>query len=409
MADAVADAGFRLDGRSSWLRLLITLIVASVGNAGMWAVIMILPAVQEAYDVSRADAALPYTLTMVGYALGNLLLGRYVDRFGVTAVLIAAAVAGAAGYVLATMTHSILMLSLCQLLIGLATASCFGPLLADISHWFLKRRGIAVAIAACGNYLAGAIWPFSLRGVLAGPGWEAVYLILAAVTLAVMIPGALMLRRRLPESAHAQADTLAQSNRARGGFSPTVLQALLIVAGIGCCMAMSMPQVHIVALCVDLGFGETVGAQMLSLMLVGGVCSRLVSGFLADRLGGVWTLLIGATLQCLALMLYLPTAGMAALYTVTLVFGLSQGGIVPSYAVIVREYMPAREAGARVGVVIFATIVGMAMGGWMAGWIFDRTGSYTLAFVNAIGWNTLTIAIMLLIVAGARKGRRMHA
>jgi Cyanate permease len=161
---------------------------------------------------------------------------------------------------------------------------------------------------------------------------------------------------------------------------------------------MSMPQVHIVALCVDLGYGPAVGAEMLSLMLMGGVASRIVSGLLADRIGGVWTLLIGSTLQMLALVLYLPTTALPSLYLVSLVFGLSQGGIVPSYAVIVREYLPAREAGAKVGLVIMATIVGMALGGWMSGWIFDLTGSYTWAFLNGIAFNALNIGIMLAIV-----------
>jgi MFS family permease len=161
---------------------------------------------------------------------------------------------------------------------------------------------------------------------------------------------------------------------------------------------MSMPQVHIVALCVDRGYGPAVGAEMLSIMLLGGVVSRLISGLVADQLGGVLTLLIGSALQMLALFLYLPAGGLVSLYMVSLVFGLAQGGIVPAYALIVREYMPAREAGARVGFVIMATILGMALGGWLSGWIHDVTGSYQLAFVNGIVWNAINLAIVLLIL-----------
>jgi MFS family permease len=160
--------------------------------------------------------------------------------------------------------------------------------------------------------------------------------------------------------------------------------------------------VHIVSYCVDLGYGPAVGAEMLSLMLLGGVGSRLISGLLADRLGGVKTLLIGSILQCIALFLYLPSDALISLYVVSLVFGLSQGGIVPSYAVIVREYMPAREAGARVGFVLMATIMGMAIGGWMSGWIYDLTGSYQLAFVNGIIWNGLNIGIMIWLLMRGR-------
>jgi len=265
-----------------------------------------------------------------------------------------------------------------------------------------------VATVACGNYVAGAVWPFVLRGVLDVQGWQSVYWVMAVLTVITMIPGAMALRQSLPEEAQQEADTQAAARRLSSGLSPRQLQVLLIIAGVACCTAMAMPQVHIVALCVDLGFGEVVGAEMLSLMLAGGVASRLASGYLADRIGGVWTGLLGSSLQGLSLFLFLPATGMASLYTVSLVFGLAQGGIVPSYAVIIREYLPAREAGARVGQVVFATIIGMAGGGWMAGWIFDQTGSYTLAFVNGIGWNVLNLAIIFLIIAGARRGGRQH-
>jgi MFS family permease len=289
-----------------------------------------------------------------------------------------------------------------QVLIGFATAASFGPLIADVSQWFLRRRGIAVALIASGNYLSGALWPLILADILAGPGWRTAYLVIAASALLVMLPLTYALRRPLPEEA-MQTSAAAAALRARtAGLSPNTLVWLLAVAGIGCCVAMSMPQVHIVAYCVDLGYGPAVGAEMLSLMLMGGVVSRLISGLLADRLGGVITLLIGSSLQMLALFLYLPTSGLAPLYIVSLIFGLSQGGIVPSYAIIVREYLPPKEAGARVGFVIMATIVGMALGGWMSGWIYDVTGSYRLAFVNGIVFNALNVAIMVVILLRSR-------
>lgn len=392
-----------LDSRQAWARMGVALAVGTIGNAGMWASIMVLPAVQFEFGVDRAAAALPYTLTMAGYAIGNLLLGRAVDRWGIAPTLLAAAAGLAAGYVAAGLAGSVPALALVQLAIGIFTAASFGPLIADVSHWFLRRRGIAVAIVASGNYLSGAVWPMLLAGVLAEDGWRAAYRVLAILTLAIMLPGALALRRQLPIEAarHAEADA---AQRARSvGLSPKALTLLLGLAGIGCCVAMSMPQVHIVAWCTDLGYGPAVGAQMLSLMLGAGVISRIVFGLLADRLGGVATLLLGAVLQCVALALYLPSGGLVSLYVVSLVFGLSQGGIVPSYALIVREYMPAREAGARVGFVIMATIVGMAAGGWMAGRIHDLTGSYELAILNGVGWNLLTIAVMALLLLRSRR------
>ena len=383
------------DSSYSWTRLVITLIIATVANVGMWAVIIVMPAVEVEFNAGRAEASMPYTLTMIGFALGNLLIGRLVDRFGVTVALIGAAMVSALAYLCAILSGSIFVLSLAHLLLGLGTAVGFGPLIADISHWFLRKRGIAVALVASGNYLSGAIWPTLLADILTADGWRHVYMILAIMTLAVVIPLSFLLRRRVPEDAHGKAQAAATLRARSTGFSPRTLQYLLGLAGIGCCVAMSMPQVHIVSYCVGLGYGPVVGAEMLSLMLLGGVVSRVLSGVLADKVGGVITLLVGSTLQCIALFLYLPYDGLVPLYVISLIFGLSQGGIVPSYALIVREYMPAKEAGARVGFVIMMTILGMALGGWMSGWIYDMTGSYQAAFLNGIVWNLMTWGIMV--------------
>jgi MFS family permease len=177
-----------------------------------------------------------------------------------------------------------------------------------------------------------------------------------------------------------------------------LLQLLLIIAGVSCCVAMSMPQVHIVAYCNDLGYGLARGAEMLSLMLALGIVSRLLSGLIADRIGGVNTLLLGSVLQGVALILYVPFDGLMSLYIVSGLFGLFQGGIVPSYALIVRQYFPPQEAGARVGMVLTATMIGMAFGGWLSGVIYDLTGSYRMAFLNGIAWNLLNVVIVLFLI-----------
>ncbi|MEC7259043.1 MAG: MFS transporter [Pseudomonadota bacterium] len=390
------------DSPYSWFRLLVTLAIGCVANVGMWAVVVIMPAVEAEFQAGRAEASLPYTLTMIGFALGNLFIGRIVDRFGATLALMAAAVLIAISYLLSTLAPNIVVLSLTQLAVGLGTGVGFGPLIADISHWFLKRRGIAVALVASGNYLSGAIWPTLLAGILAEAGWRQVYLTLALITVVTLIPLSLLLRRRVPDEAHGLAQAASDLRAKSAGMSPRALQYLLGIAGIGCCVAMSMPQVPIVAYCVGLGYGPAVGAEMLSRVLLGGVVSRVISGLVADRLGGVRTLLVGSILQCLALMFYLPWDGMASLYMISLMFGLAQGGIVPSYALVVREYMPAREAGARVGFVLMMTILGMALGGWMSGWIYDVTGSYHMAFLNGVLWNIVNIAIIGVLLLRSR-------
>ncbi|MCA0203419.1 MAG: MFS transporter [Proteobacteria bacterium] len=394
-----------LDSRYSWARLALSLSISTVGSVGMWSIIALMPAVQAEFGGGRGAASLPYTLTMTGYALGNLLWGRQLDRFGVTPMLMAAALLTALGYVLAALSPSIATLAGAQAVIGLGAAAFFAPLMADISLWFRRRRGIAVGIAASGNYLAGAIWPLALSGVLAESGWRGVCWLLALLVPLLIIPASLFLRRRLPaESLTAAAQATGRALR-EVPWSPRMMTWLLALAGVACCVAMSMPQVHIVAFCVDLGYGPAVGAEMLSVMLMGGVVSRLISGLVMDRLGGIPTLLIGSVGQMIGLILYLPFDGLASLYAVSLIFGLSQGGIVPAYAIIIREYLPAREAGARVGFVIMATILGMALGGWMSGWIYDASGSYQLAFLNGIAWNALNIGVMVTILLRSRPRR----
>jgi MFS family permease len=397
-----------LDSRYSWTRLALSLAIACIGNVGLWAIVVVIPAMQAEFGVARGAASLPYTTTMLGFALGNFVIGRVVDRFGITVALSGGALLIGVGFAGAALSPSILVLSVLQFVVGLGTAASFGPLIADVSLWFLKRRGIAVAIAASGNYLSGVIWPTALAGVIADSGWRGAYMILAAICVLSVLPLAQFLRRRVPLATAAHADSVSAARVRASGFRPNTLTMLLGLAGIGCCVAMSMPQVHIVAYCADLGYGPAVGAEMLSLMLLGGVVSRLISGLVADRLGGVATLLIGSTLQMLALFLYLPFDGLVPLYVVSLIFGLSQGGIVPSYAVIVRETMPAREAGARVGFVMMMTIMGMALGGWLSGAIYDASGSYMLAFINGIGWNLLNIALIGTLAFSLRGPRALR-
>ena len=360
----------------------------------MWGIVVIMPNLGDEFQVSRSVLSIPYTLTMLGFALGNVFLGRIVDRFGITRAIILASLLNAFGYVCACIFDSFLALAFFHLFIGLGTAVSFGPLLADISLWFRKYRGIAVAITASGNYVSGAIFPILLGGLISDYGWRISYFSLALSCIFIILPASFFLQRRLDKKYSDEQERQASIMSTSSRFKPLTLQIILSIAGICCCVAMSMPQIHLVTMCVDLGYGSQVGAEMLSLMLLGGVISRLVSGVLVDFIGGVRTLLLGSSLQCIGLILYYPTTEMNSLYLVSLIFGLSQGGIVPSYAIIVREYMPPQEAGARVGIVIMATVIGMAFGGWISGVIFDATNSYQLAILNGIIWNFVNILIV---------------
>ena len=388
-----------VESRYAWARLCAALALMTIGGSGMYAITVVLPRVQSDFGVSRSDASLPYTFTMIGFGLGGILMGRLSDRYGVMVPVIVGALGISAGFVAAGTASSPWQFNLAQgLLIGLlGTSATFAPLVADISLWFTRRRGIAVAICISGNYLAGAAWPPVMQHYIDSVGWRQTYIGIGVFCLAAMLPLALLaLRRRPPvlELPAAESATRVAGPADTLGLSPGALQALLCVAGVACCVAMSMPQVHIVAYCGDLGYGPARGAEMLSLMLGCGIASRLASGWISDHIGGLRTLLLGSTLQMIALVLFLPFKGLVSLYVVSALFGLFQGGIVPAYALIVREHFTPREAGARVGTVLMATLFGMALGGWMSGAIFDLTGSYRAAFVNGIAWNLVNIAIV---------------
>ena len=386
----------QVESPQAWLRLAVTLALSTIGGVGMWSVVVALPAVQAEFGVARGAASLPYTLTMVCFGLSGIALGRMSDRRGVMLPVAIGSVALALGYVAAASATSLWQYALAQgLLIGAGSAATFSPLLAHISLWFVRRRGIAVAIFASGNYLAGTLWPPIVEHFIQSAGWRHTYQGIAVFCLATMLPLTLLLRSKPPTHDGAPRAGSQRTGLPRSlDLSPGALQVLLVVAGLACCIAMSMPQVHLVAYCSDLGYGPARGAQMLSLMLGCGIVSRLAFGWICDRIGGLRTLLLGSMLQGIALVLFLPFDGLVSLYVVSALFGLFQGGIVPSYAIIVREYFDRAEAGARVSVVITATLFGMALGGWMSGAIYDLTGSYRAAFLNGIAWNLVNLSIV---------------
>ena len=445
-----ADSGY------AWFRLFVSLLLAAIGGCGMYVVVVVLPAVQADFGVARGEASIPYTMTMIGFGIGGILMGRLSDRFGIVWPVTIGGAAIAAGFLLASASNGIFGFGLAQaVLVGMfGSSAMFSPLVTDTSFWFQRRRGIAVAICASGNYVAGTFWPPLTQHLVDSIGWRQTYFGIGIFCLVTIVPLAQLLRTRatapllrrpsvparsaadvliaehgaassgervfVPEAAHGaraaggrqeNADRMQHRSQdgvpirdahasdvslslERLGISSRALLVLLSIAGVACCVAMAMPQVHIVAYCGDLGYGPARGAEMLALMLGFGIVSRLVSGVVCDRIGGLRTLLLGSALQGIALLLFLPFDSLASLYVISALFGLFQGGIVPSYAIIVREFFPASGAGVRVALVLTATLFGMALGGWLSGVLFDWTGSYDAAFVHGIAWNAVNLSIV---------------
>ena len=352
MNNVTQPAESQVESTYAWLRLWASLALMTIGGAGMYVIAVSLAPVQAEFGATRGGASFAYTLTLIGFGIGGIVMGKLADRFGVFVPVVIGAVGLGAGFVLAGTATSLTQFALAHgLLIGfLGCSATFAPLVADTALWFTRRRGIAVAICASGNYLAGAVWAPLLQYFFETSGWRATYIGTGIFCTASVLALSFALRRRPPALQTSATAGQARAMEAQPlGLSPNTLMTLLIVAGVACCVAMSMPQVHIVAYCGDLGYGPARGAEMLALMLGFGIVSRLVSGWVCDRIGGLRTLLLGSFLQGVALLLFLPFDSLVSLYVVSALFGLFQGGIVPSYAIIVREHFPAREAGARVG------------------------------------------------------------
>jgi MFS family permease len=406
-AQSLGTPSGKTESAYAWLRLLAAMLLGTIGGVGMWSFVVELPIVQADLGIARAEASLPYTIAMLGFAAGAVAFGRLVDRFGVIGPLVVSTLLLCLAYIASAFAADIWQLAIVHGAIGFGSSATFAPLIADISHWFARRRGLAVSICATGSYLAGTLWPPIVNQFVASDGWRQTQIGIGLFCLITMLPLITVLKPRIALSHMLAAHTDSRSVRRSLGLSAGTLQLLLLIAGLACCVAMSMPQVHIVAYCGDLGYGVGRGAEMLSIMLGFGIASRIGSGFVADRIGGLATMLLGSVLQTLALCLYLWSDGLTSLYVISAFFGLVQGGIIPMYAVIVRDFFPPQEAGTRVGLALMATIVGMALGGWLSGAIFDLTGSYAQAFANGIAWNLLNVGIVAFLMV-RRVGRQQQ-
>jgi MFS family permease len=390
------------------IRLFAAFSLMAIAGSTMYASIVALNDYAVEFDATRAVASAPYMAFMLGFGVGGLFMGRAADRFGVMVPNIVGAFCVPAGFIAAAYSSGIWQLCLATgVLMGMFGASAtFGPLVADISHWFTRRRGLALGIVISGSYMAGAVWPTIMQHFIDLHGWRDTFIRFGMFTACAMPPLIAVLYRKPPPITPTPSSKVTPDLTVRVrplDMSVNGVQSLICLAGMGCCIAMSMPQVHIVAYAIDLGFTPAHGAEMLSLMLTFGIVSRLTSGWISDRIGGFRTLILGSTLQMMVLPTFLLADTLSALYLASAAFGLSQGGIVPSYALISRAVFPATDAGWRISAALLSTLVGMAVGGWMAGALYDLTGSYTISFLNGVVFNVINLAIAVTLYRRARR------
>lgn len=379
-----------------WLVLVASTLMMATGFGGTYLVVVGLKPIAAEFGWPRSVPSLAYSLALLGAGLGGILMGLWSDRSGMgRPALLGAVMVGAGAIVAGNADGMVVLLAAHALAIGfLGNGTMFSPLLTNATRWFDRRRGIAVAIVASGQSLAGAVWPPLFRYTMDLHGWRATMIGYGILAICIMVPLSFVLRRRPPPpiagGGGGRADAPDQGRVL--DLPPNLVQAVLCVAIVGCCVAMAMPMVHVVAYCSDLGYAAARGAEMLSLLLACAFMSRIAFGMLADRIGGLNTILLGASFQAVALSMYVWTNGLFGLYVISALFGLGFGGIVPSYALAVRELFPVRQAGWRIGIVYFFGTVGMALGGFLGGFIFDLSGSYAFAFVTGVAFNIVNLA-----------------
>jgi MFS family permease len=379
-----------------WVVVVVSTLMIATAFGSSYLVTVALKPIAATFDVPRWMPSSAYGLALVGAGVGGIVMGLWSDRRGMLRPALLGSVMVGVAAMAASRSPDIYTLLGLHLLLGLlGNAATFSPMLANATRWFDRRRGFAVAIVGAGQSLAGAVWPPIFSWAITHYGWRDTMLAYGAFAMAVMLPMALVFRRP-PPVAKAGGTSTARDGAAGPvlGLPPNTVLAMVFFAIIGCCVAMAMPMVHIVAYCSDLGFDPARGAEMLSLLLACAFVSRLAFGWVADRIGGLKTILIGASLQAVVLAAYAWTDGLVALYVVSGLFGLVFGGIVPSYALVGRELFPASEAGWRIGVIFLGGTIGMGAGGILGGAIFDLAGSYETAFLTGVAFNLLNLALI---------------
>ncbi|MDP6706209.1 MAG: MFS transporter [Alphaproteobacteria bacterium] len=410
--ETAGGAGASIETAYGWLVVTASTLILSVTFGGTYLVVVGLKPIAADFGWPRSIPSLAYTVIYVGAGFGGILMGWWSDRRGMFGPAIIGAVAIALGSILTGYSTEMVGFLFAQgILVGLiGNGAMFAPLMSNATRWFDRRRGMAVAIVASGQPLAGALWPSIFRWSIDAYGWRMSMIGYGIVALVIVLPLSLALRRPRPGNTPGSMPSRGEMD-ADGrvlGLRANLVLAMLGVAIVGCCIAMSMPMVHIVAYCSDLGYSAARGAEMLSLLLACAFMSRLIFGWTADRIGGLKTILLSSGLQAMVLSFYTLFDGMLGLYLLSALFGLVFGGIVPSYSLVVRELFPENQAGWRTGVVYLFGTIGMGLGGWLGGLIFDLTGGYQLAFITGVASNVVNLVLIMTLVWRSQPGPRLR-
>jgi MFS family permease len=395
---SMSDRPPSVEGRSSWVAAGVTLAILTVSYGSPLLIVVGLKPIQEALGTDRSVIALAGSLVWVGTGLGGIPMGWLADRIGIRAVIGFGAVMISLGLAVSSIGGTIPLYLGHGLLLGLiGNGAIYAPLLIYVSRWFDRRRGAAIALISSGQYIAGVFWPSVFERGIATYGWQTMMLGYAVVVLVGILPW-LPLLHAVPKAVSAGPAISAGRDRAVLGLSPNVVQAVICVAGFCCCIPMAIPSSHLVAFCSDIGIGPVRGAAMLSVLLGCAFISRQFWGSLADRIGGLRTVMAGSACQAAAIGAFLLTQNETGLFVIAGAYGLGFSGIIPSYSVAIRDLFPSAEAAWRIPTMLFTSMTGMAVGSWLAGRIYDHYASYAPAFATGVAFNLLNLVLIGFLV-----------
>jgi MFS family permease len=394
----MSDRPPSIEGRGSWVAATITLAILSISYGSPLLIVVGMKPIQVALDTDRSVIALAGSLVWVGTGIGGIPMGWLADRIGIRAVVTFGTVMVAAGLAISTIGGTVPLYLGHGLLIGLVgQGALYAPLLIYTSRWFDRRRGTAIALISSGQYISGIVWPSIFERGIAAYGWQAAMLAYAVVTLVCILPMTMLLRDA-PKPVSAGPVISAGRDRSVLGLRPNLVQGVICVAGFCCCIPMSIPNSHLVAYCSDIGIGPVRGAAMLSVLLGCAFLSRQFWGLMADRLGGLRTVMAGSACQAAAIAAFLLTQNEAGLFVIAGIYGLGFSGIIPSYAVAIRDLFPSAEASWRIPTLLFTAMTGMAVGSWLAGSLFDHFGTYAPAFATGVVFNLFNLVLVGFLV-----------
>jgi MFS family permease len=379
-----------------WQIATVSMVLMAIAFGGPYVTVVALKTIAAEFDWPRSVPSFASSVTYIGAGLGGIAMGWFADRIGVHWIVLLGATMIGLGAIVSSYAEGMTQLFFAHgVLFGLlGNATTFAPLIANTTRWFDRRRGVAVALAGSGQSVGGFVWPPVLSYAIETWGWRETMFWWGVLGMATMIPLCYLLRHRPPVSPVRPGVREPQKGDRVLGLNGNLVQLLLCLAIVGCCAAMAMPLTHIVAYCTDLGIPAARGAEMLSLLLGSAFLSRLYWGKLSDRVGGLRTILYGATAQAIALALYIVIDGMVPLYVLSIAYGLAFGGIVPAYSLVVRDVFPASEAGWRMGALYLFGTLGMAIGAWTGGAVFDLALDYRPAFLVGVLFNVSNILII---------------